>query len=74
MKRLKMLWRLARRGAWDGVGRFSGAWLWGLTHTRCRKCGGPKKRECCPVCARCGMENLLRSLAEEPEEAAPTQQ
>jgi hypothetical protein len=65
MRRIKMLWSLARRGAWYGFGRFSGAWLWGMTHTHCRQCGGPKKRECAPNCYRCQYKNLMRALEEE---------
>jgi hypothetical protein len=64
-RRIRMLWSLARRGAWYGFGRFSGAWLWGLTHTHCRKCKRPKKRECSPMCSTCQISNLLKALKEE---------
>jgi hypothetical protein len=61
-RKLKMLWTLARRGAWYGVGRFSGAWTWGLTHHHCRQCGGPRKFGASPNCVKCQYVNLLRAL------------
>ena len=68
-RRIWMLLSLARRGAWYGVGRFSGAWLWGLTHTYCRQCKGPKRREYCPNCTKCQYKNLMRALFEEEPNA-----
>ncbi len=64
-RRLSMLGRLARRGAWYGFGRFSGSWIWGLTHAYCRQCRGPKQRGFSPNCSRCGLRNIYRALFEE---------
>lgn len=63
-RRLSMLGRLARRGAWYGVGRFSGSWIWGLTHTRCRQCKGRKRRSYSPNCPSCGLRNIYQALFE----------
>lgn len=64
-----MLWRLARRGAWYGFGRFSGAWLWGATHSYCRRCRGRKGYTLSPMCGRCQFKNLMRALADDSEGA-----
>lgn len=61
-RRIKMLRRLARRGAWYGVGRFSGTWVWGWTHTHCRRCHGPKRRMYSPMCHQCQMKNFIEAI------------
>jgi hypothetical protein len=64
MRRISMLWRLARRGAWYGFGKFSGTFVWGLFHHHCRQCELPKEFGCSPNCERCQVSNLLTVLFE----------
>lgn len=68
LRRIRTLWTLARRGAWHGFGRFAGAWLWGLTHTYCRKCGIARKVGFSPLCNQCQLINLLLALRETNDE------
>lgn len=66
-RKLGMILRLARRGAWKGVRRFSAELLWALTHRHCRQCGA-KKQWPDSRCATCQWNNLLRALDEVDEE------
>jgi hypothetical protein len=59
-----MLWNLARRGAWYGVGKFSGAWCWGLTHRYCRQCRKLKGLTFSPMCVSCQYKNFVRAMEE----------
>lgn len=71
-RKIWMLYHLARRGAWYGVGRFSGAWLWGITHNYCRQCKGPKQyRTISPNCYHCQTTNLFLALSEDDEVSTP---
>ena len=61
-RKLWMIHRLACRGAWYGVGRFSGTLVWGLTHRHCRKCKGVKGLSASSLCVHCQVRNFFRAL------------
>lgn len=63
--KMRLIWTLARRGAWKGVWFFSKALLYGLTHVKCKQCGGHKGLSDSRNCNRCGLRNIYKNLFEE---------
>lgn len=61
-ERLQNIRYLAGRGHWNGVRKFTAITLWGLTHTRCRRCGGYKGISESTRCRRCQISNICREL------------
>lgn len=61
-----MLWkklRLAvRRRNWKALKRTLWTTAYGLTHLRCRSCGGYKGLDTWSICGKCKMENLRQAL------------
>jgi uncharacterized OB-fold protein len=69
-RKLSMIVRLARRGAWYGAWRFSKALAYGLTHRKCRQCGAVKGFSAHSRCSHCHYRNLMKALkVEAPEDA-----
>lgn len=70
-RKIGMIWRLARRGAWSGVRMFSGALVYGLTHRRCKQCGVVKGFNADCRCCSCQYKNLMIALSDEYNEETP---
>ena len=69
--KLNLIVRLARRGAWYGVWRFSCVLLYGLMHRKCKKCGTVKGFNSHILCYSCQYRNLMTALyADEDGEEA----
>jgi hypothetical protein len=68
LRKVGMIVRLAKRGAWYGAWRFSAELLYGLTHRKCRQCGVLKGFSTSSRCNACQCHNLIEALREEPGE------
>jgi hypothetical protein len=66
---VRMIFRLARRGAWVGVRRVAGVLIYGLTHRRCKRCRKVKGLNAHSLCYQCQWENFTRCMAEDVEDA-----
>jgi hypothetical protein len=64
-RRIRMVFRLARRGAWLGVWKFSASLVYGLTHRRCKQCGTIKGLNVNCRCYSCQYTNLMLAISEE---------
>ena len=65
VRKLKMIFKLARRGAWYGVWMFSKTLIYALSHRRCRQCGAVKGFNSNSRCFDCQYSNLMRALETE---------
>jgi hypothetical protein len=67
-RRIRVIWSLARRGAWIGVRRFSVVMLYGLTHRRCKRCRTVKGLNVHSLCYPCQYQNFVTALNEMDED------
>ena len=68
IRMLKMICRLARRGAWIGVRRFIFMLFYGLTHRHCKRCAALKGINAHQFCYPCRYDNFMAALADVDDE------